>query len=69
MSVKNEEETEVLDFNNPSYSFAPKGRHTYRQEGGYLVCRTCELHHAIWVGMGKIMVGETEEGSPILKKR
>jgi hypothetical protein len=63
------EETEILDFNNPSFKFVPNGRHTYRQEGGYLVCRTCILKHAVWIGMEKIMVGENEKGDPILKKR
>jgi hypothetical protein len=53
----------------PDFVFLPKGRHTYRQEGPYLVCRGCELHHAIYIGMEKIMVGENEKGEPILKKR
>ena len=53
----------------PDFVFLPKGRHTYRQEGPYLVCRSCELHHALWIGMEKIMVGENEEGQPIIKSR
>lgn len=60
---------ENLDFNNPSFSFIPKGRHSYRQEGPFLVCRTCELKHSIFIGMEKIMVGEQEDGTPILQKR
>ena len=41
---ENEEKYEVknkvenLDFNNPDYSFVPKSRHTWRQQGPYLVC-------------------------------
>lgn len=62
-------ETETMDFNNPTYSFVPEGKHTYRQEGGYLVCRSCELRHAVWIGMDKIMVGEDSNGNPILRKR
>ena len=62
-------DSEVLDFNNPDFIYKPPGRHTYRQEGPYLVCRTCELHHAIFIGMDKIMVGEDENGVPVLKER
>jgi len=65
-NIKNEEE---LNFNQPSFKFIPTGRHSYRQEGCYLVCRSCELHHAIWIGIDKIMVGEKEDGTPIIKKR
>jgi hypothetical protein len=72
--MKNDEEKieqldETMDFNNPSYSFKPQGRHSYRQEGPYLVCHSCEIRHATWVGMETIMVGEDSEGNPILKKR
>jgi hypothetical protein len=69
MKKKTEPLNEVLDFNNPSFKFVPEGRHTYRQQGGYLVCISCEIQHAVWIGMDKIMVGEDEKGNPILKKR
>jgi hypothetical protein len=59
-------ESEVLDFNKPDFVFTP-GRHTWRQKGPYLVCCACELSHATFIGMGKIMVGEKENGDPILK--
>jgi hypothetical protein len=63
------EEGESLDFNSPAFTFTPAGRHTYRQEGYYLVCKSCELHHAVFIGPDKIMVGETEDGKPILKNK
>jgi len=63
------EEGETLDFNSPAFTFTPSGRHTYRQEGFYLVCKSCELHHAVFIGQNMVMVGETEEGQPILKNR
>ena len=50
------------------FQFIP-GRHVYKQEGPYLVCRECELHHAVYIGMDKIMVGEDESGSPIVRSR
>lgn len=52
----------------PDFTFVP-GRHVYRQQGPYLVCRECPLHHAVYIGMDKIMVGEDKDGVPILKKR
>jgi hypothetical protein len=64
-----EEEVNILDFNKPDYSFIPPNIHNWRQEGGYLICKSCELQHAVYIGMDKIMVGETESGQPILKKR
>ena len=72
--MTNEEPTEViegesLDLNNPVFSFTPSGRHTYRQEGPYLICKSCELHHAVFIGPDKLMVGEDEKGLPIIKKR
>ena len=60
---------ESLDFNNPDYSFIPEGRHTWRQQGPYLVCMSCEIQHATYIGMDKIMVGEKEDGTPIIEKR
>ncbi len=62
-------ESEVLNFNQPDFSFLPQGRHVYRQQGPYLVCKSCELQHAVWIGMDKMMVGENDKGEPIIKKR
>lgn len=64
-----EQETEVLDFNRPSFVFRPNEVHTWRQQGFYLICKSCELQHAVWIGMQKIMVGINEKGQPILKAR
>jgi len=63
---KNEE---VLDFNKPSFAFIPKGNHKWRQQGPYLVCKSCELQHAVFIGMDKVMVGMNKDGKPILKSR
>ena len=61
-----EEESEDLEF-IPDFTFTP-GRHIYRQNGPYLVCRECQLHHAVYIGIDNIMVGE-EDGVPIIRKR
>lgn len=67
--VNEKKHEETLDFNKPDFVFTPKGYHVYRQAGPYLVCKSCELQHAAWVGIDRIMVGEDEKGQPILKKR
>lgn len=63
-----EEKGEVIDLRQ-DFSFIPKGRHIYRQQGPYLVCRECVLDHASYIGIENIMVGEDEEGKPIIKKK
>lgn len=67
--AKKNKNEEILDFNKPAYSFVPKGRHEWRQQGPYLVCYSCDLKHAVHIGMNKMMVGMTEDGKPILKRR
>jgi hypothetical protein len=62
-------EEERLDFDRPNYVFIPPGRHEWRQRGPYLVCVSCELQHAVFIGMDLIMTGLDKEGQPILKKR
>lgn len=47
----------------------PAGRHEWRQQGTFLVCRGCPLTHAVHVGIDRIMVGEDEDGKPIMRKR
>ena len=66
---KEEQIEEVLDFNKPDFSFVPAPNHEWRQKGPYLVCYSCEIQHAVWIGMDKIMVGVDEKGFPILKTR
>ena len=72
--MPNEEENEkpieeTLDFTRPSFEFVPKETHEWRQRGFYLVCVSCELPHAVFIGPDKIMVGVEENGTPVIKKR
>jgi hypothetical protein len=70
MELKDEKETEVLDFTRPTYTFKANEVHDWRQQGPYLVCKgPCDLQHAVFIGMGKILVGLDEKGMPILKTR
>lgn len=72
MEPKNEEtnaESEQLNFAQPSFEFKPKEAHDWRQQGPYLVCKSCEVTHAAWIGVEKILIGLNEQGQPILKNR
>jgi len=62
-------DSEILDFNNPLYSFVPPGMHDWRQQGFYLVCKSCELQHAVFIGPDKLLAGMNKDGAPILRKR
>jgi len=67
---KNEDaEQEILDFNKPNFEFIPKGVHEWRQQGYYIICKSCDLEHATWIGPDKILTGIKETGDPILKVR
>ena len=69
MEEKQNEEQEILDFNKPNFEFIPKGSHEWRQQGYYIICKSCELEHAVWIGNNKILVGIKEGGQPILEER
>jgi len=62
-------ESETLDLTKPAYEFKPNEQHDWRQQGPYCVCKSCELQHAVYVGMGKILVGLDDKGKPIFKPR
>lgn len=66
--VKEKAESELLNFDNGE-KFIPKGNCEYRQQGPYLICYSCPLQHAVWIGMNKMMIGISKDGMPILKKR
>jgi len=66
---ENQVNEEVLDFNKPSFVFIPKGNHKWRQQGFYLVCKSCDLQHAVYIGPDMIMTGLDKKGKPILKSR
>lgn len=66
---KEKVEEELLNFDKPDFVFIPKGGHEWRQRGPYLVCMSCEIQHATWIGTERIMVGIDKGGQPILKRR
>ena len=56
-------------FNSENVVYFPGGRHVWRQQGPYCVCMACDLSHAVYIGMERVMVGEDENGKPILRAR
>lgn len=69
MEQSNDKEEEILNFKEPNYTFKPNEVHEWRQQGPYLVCKSCELVHANYIGTEKLLVGINEKGQPILKVR
>jgi hypothetical protein len=64
-----ENEEDLGEVLQKEYEFIPNALCKYKQRGPYLVCVSCELQHAVYIGMSKMMVGEDENGRPILKDR
>lgn len=62
-------EGETMDFNSPTYVFNPNEQHEWRQRGPYIECRSCELIHAQYIGMDKLLVGLNEKGQPLFKSK
>lgn len=60
---------EEADFSKPDFRFKPTGHHSYRQSGPYLICYSCEIQHAVWIGIENILVGFNKEDKPIVKSR
>lgn len=63
------EESEILNFDQPAFVFNPGQQHDWRQRGPFLVCKSCEIEHATYIGPDRLMVGLNDQGQPILKKR
>ncbi len=60
---------ESLDFSKPDYQFTPGAYHEWRQKGFFMVCKSCEIMHAVYIGPEKILIGLDEKGQPLFKKR
>lgn len=72
MEQSNEEQeplSEEVNFDKPDFEFKPKEHHDWRQQGPYLICKSCDIEHAAWIGMDKILSGLNDKGQPILKNR
>lgn len=69
---KNDAVEEIQEYGEvlqKEYEFTPHALCKYKQRGPYLVCTSCELQHAVFIGMDKMMVGEDEDGRPIIQRR
>lgn len=43
--------------------------HRWKQQGPYIVCKSCDMAHAYHIGINKMLVGMNEEGYPLFAKR
>lgn len=48
-------------------TYQPKEGHEWRQQGPFLICNSCPLQHATYIGMNKQLQG-FENGKPIIKR-
>ena len=64
--MKDNEEP-IVEVNKAVFEFKPNELHVWRQQGPYLVCKSCDLQHAVFVGIDRLMTGIDEKGRPILK--
>jgi len=56
-------------YEKPDFIFKPNEHHEWRQEGPYCICKSCELIHAVYIGMDKLLVGLDDQGRPLFKNR
>lgn len=66
-TVFNLSEAEVEEIRTAAIQKAKTTVHTWRQKGGWLVCRSCSYPHAVWLGNDRMMVGE-KNGEPIIEQ-
>lgn len=59
---------EEKNWETPDFTFIPKGTHLWVQRGYYLICTSCGLSHAVFIGPNSIMVG-FKDNEPVLKTR
>lgn len=67
--MENNNQNEELEIHSqPAFFFKPNEYHDWRQKGPFLVCKSCDIEHAVFVGIEKRLVGLDDKGRPILKK-
>jgi len=59
-------EISQIDTEKDVEAYIPKEGHEWRQQGPYLICNSCPLQHATYIGMKKQLIG-FENSKPIFK--
>ena len=49
-------------------AFLPNPGHEWRQRGPYLICNSCSLQHAVYIGINKHLMGFDKNGKAILHR-
>ena len=70
LKMNNEHDESIVELHSqPSFVFKPNENHSWRQQGPYAVCKSCEIMHATYIGSEVLIVGLDDQGRPLLKKR
>lgn len=64
MEISQQELDEIRD---KAKRQAEEANHDWIQKGAFLVCRSCDIRHAHYIGTSKVMVGKNERGEPIFE--
>lgn len=59
---------QIEELRNKAREEALKQRHSWKQKGGWLVCRTCPNPHAVRILHGYELTGIDDKGMPIVKR-
>lgn len=43
--------------------------HRWKQQGPHIICKSCDMRHAYYIGIDKQLVGINKEGYPLFAKR
>ena len=65
-----EEEKPLVEENIKQHTLSDPtvgNKHEWRQEGPFIVCRSCESNHGFRIGVNKKLKGINEEGKPIIE--
>lgn len=59
--------SEEKRWSEPDLTLIPNEKHEWKQQGPYIICRSCPFEHAHWVGNEKVLVGIDDKGEPIIR--
>ncbi len=68
---KTENENENVEIHDkPVFEFNPDvlAGHEWRQQGPFIICKSCDLEHSMYIGVNRQLQGFDEDGVPVIKK-
>lgn len=61
-------EAQLDEIRQQAVKKAINSKHTWKQRGVYVICKTCEHEHALYIGTNQLLVGLNDDGTPKLVK-